>query len=239
MPNARTVLIVEDETAIRNFISATLVAGGYQTLQAATGRQAQAIIQTKQPDIVLLDLGLPDMDGIEILRQIRLNSNTPVIIVSARGHEQEKVTALDSGADDYIVKPFGSEELLARIRTALRHNTKLEAGEPSGVFRSGGLEVDFEKRLVMIDEQVVHLTQIEYKILTLLCRHAGHVLTHDYIIKNVWGPYAPYEIQILRVNMANMRRKIEENPAEPQYILTEVGVGYRMANGAHSGMPAE
>jgi two-component system KDP operon response regulator KdpE len=233
MAKAHTVLIVEDETAIRNFISATLVAGGYQTLHAATGQQAEALIRSKQPDVILLDLGLPDMDGIEILQGVRQTSNLPVIVVSARGHEHEKVSALDLGADDYIVKPFGSEELLARIRTAIRHSTKLVAGEPAGVFTSGGLTADFERRLITLDGEIVHLTQNEYKILTLFCRHAGHVLTHDFIIKNVWGPYAPYDIQILRVNMANIRRKIEKNPAEPQYILTEVGVGYRMAAGEH------
>ncbi|MEG1849178.1 MAG: response regulator transcription factor, partial [Oscillospiraceae bacterium] len=193
MPNKYTVLVVEDESAIRNFISTILVADGYRVIHADSGRQAESLIRTSHPDVILLDLGLPDMDGMEILRSVRQTANTPVIIVSARGHEKEKVTALDLGADDYIVKPFGPEELLARIRAAIRHSTKLSSGEPTGIFLCGELTIDFDRRLVLLEGKDVHLTQIEYRIMTLLCRHSGHVLTHEYIIKNVWGPYAPYD----------------------------------------------
>ncbi|MEG2174635.1 MAG: response regulator transcription factor [Oscillospiraceae bacterium] len=234
MPNQYTVLIVEDELAIRNFISAILTADDYLTLQATSGRQAEQLIHARNPDVILLDLGLPDMDGADILRKVRQTSDTPVIVVSAREHEKEKVAALDLGADDYIVKPFGSEELLARIRAAIRHHAKLSSGEPTGIFQCGDLSVDFDRRLVQVDGQDTHLTQIEYRILTMLCQRSGHVISHEAILKNVWGPYAPYDIQILRVNMANIRRKLEHNPAEPHYILTEVGVGYRMSEGTYS-----
>ena len=231
MKNKYNILVIEDEAAIRNFITSVLMADGYLVNHAATGQQAIFMIRTSQPDIILLDLGLPDMDGMDILRQVRRNSTIPVIVVSARDQEKEKVISLDIGADDYIVKPFGADELLARIRTAIRHNTKLQTGEPAGAFKCDDLTVDFDRRIVTLEGKDIHLTQVEYRILTLLCRQSGHVLTHDYIIKNVWGPYAPYDIQILRVNMANIRRKIEKNPAEPQYVLTEVGVGYRMTEG--------
>jgi len=180
------------------------------------------------PDLILLDLGLPDIDGVEILKQFRAWSEIPIIIVSARGHEREKVEALDLGADDYVTKPFGTHELLARIRTALRHSKKADAGPPVSVFSIGDLRLDYERRTVSLTDKEIHLTPIEYKILVLLSRHAGRVLTHDFIIRQVWGPYAN-ENQTLRVNMANIRRKLERNPAAPRYIITEVGVGYRMA----------
>lgn len=231
MANQYSVLIVEDEAAIRNFISTVLMADGYRVLQAETGKKAEMILHTGNPDVVLLDLGLPDMDGMDLLRNLRKTSDIPLLIVSARGHEKEKVEALDLGADDYIVKPFGAEELLARIRAAIRRGSQPQSGELSGVFRCGDLMIDFDRYLVQVEGESIHLTQIEYKIVTLLCQHSGHVLTHDYLLKNVWGPYAPYDIQILRVNMANIRRKIEQNPAQPVYIFTEVGIGYRMIEG--------
>ncbi|WP_312642134.1 response regulator transcription factor [Hydrogenoanaerobacterium sp.] len=232
MANKVTILIVEDERAISNFISTVLTANGYRTIKTETGRETLSLITSHCPDVVLLDLGLPDMDGLEVLKSVREWSNIPIIIVSARGYEREKVEALDLGADDYITKPFGTSELLARIRTALRHNSKPETGDsvPSTKFTTGGFAIDFDKRMVWVDGTDIHLTQIEYKIVALLCRCAGRVLTYDSIIEQIWGPFAAGDNQILRVNMANIRRKIEKNPAEPRYILTEVGVGYRMSD---------
>lgn len=232
MPAKVTILIVEDEHAISNFISTVLTSNGYRTIKTETGRETLSLITSHCPDVVLLDLGLPDMDGLEVLRTVRQWSDVPVIVVSARGYEREKVQALDCGADDYVTKPFGTSELLARIRTALRHNRKPEnSGEGAGtVFTTGGFSIDYEKRAAVVDGTDVHLTQIEYKIVELLCRCAGRVLTYDSIIAKIWGPFAAGDNQILRVNMANIRRKIEKNPAEPRYILTEIGVGYRMTD---------
>lgn len=225
------ILIVEDDETIGNFISAVLTANGYKVIRSTGGRDAIQMNASHIPDLVLLDLGLPDMDGLEVLKSIRTWSKVPVVVVSARGHEREKVEALDLEADDYIVKPFGTPELLARIRTALRHGirSREEIKMDMGIVKIADLEIDYEKRNVFLDKQKIHLTPIEYKILALLARHPGKVLTHDYIIKEIWGPYAN-ESRTLRVNMANIRRKIEKNPGEPQYILTEMGVGYRMAD---------
>lgn len=182
------------------------------------------------PDLVLLDLGLPDIDGQKLIESVRQWSRVPIIVVSARSHERDKVMALDLGADDYVTKPFGTSELLARVRAALRHAVQ-QAGQQSGPYSCGGLVVDWEKRRVLLNGQDVHLTQNEYKIVDLLARHAGKVMTYDQIIQHVWGPNAAGDNRILRVNMANIRRKLEANPAEPQYIFTEIGVGYRMAEG--------
>ena len=224
------VLIIEDEEAICNFISAILTSNGYQVVKAKTGREGLSLFTSHVPDIILLDLGLPDIDGTEILKTIRQWSKTPVIVVSARGHEREKVAALDFGADDYIVKPFGTWELLARIRTAMRHSPQTVGAEASGEEKViiGNLEIDYSKRAVYKAGEKIHLTPIEYKLLVLLSQNAGKVLTHDFIIREIWGVYTD-ESHTLRVNMANIRRKIEANPGEPQYILTEMGVGYRMA----------
>lgn len=223
------ILIVEDEDGISNFMSAILTSNQYQIIKTGKGNEAISMMASHSPDLVLLDLGLPDLDGIEVLRTIREWSEVPIIVVSARGHEREKVEALDLGADDYITKPFGTSELLARIRGAIRRNKKTLEKDETGLkkFSVGELEIDFEKRKALIKGKVVHFTPIEYKIITLLSEHSGKVLTHDFIIKKIWGPYTN-ETQALRVNMANIRRKIESNPAEPSYILTEVGVGYRM-----------
>lgn len=232
MNNRRLILIVEDEDGISNFISAILGSNDYQTVRARTGKEAISLTASRSPDLVLLDLGLPDMDGIAVLQALRAWSRVPVIVVSARGHEREKVEALDLGADDYITKPFGTSELLARIRTALRHNQPAgpeESGKAGGVFTIGDLIIDDERRRVSRAGAEVHLTPIEYRIVLLLARHAGKVLTHAFICKEIWGPYTN-ENQALRVNMANIRRKLEENPAEPRYIVTEVGVGYRMVD---------
>ena len=221
------ILIVEDEDNICSFIETTLKANNYSVITAKKASDALSMASSYTPDLMLLDLGLPDMDGIEVLRQVRSWSVMPVIIVSARSDEAEKVQTLDLGADDYITKPFGTSELLARIRTALRHSIRVATEE--AVFRVRGLSVDFAKRQVLLNGAEVHLTQIEYKIVSLLAKHAGRVLTYDQMIAELWGPYAEKDNKILRVNMANIRRKIEKNPAATQYIFTEVGVGYRLA----------
>lgn len=229
MNNKPLILIVEDEEGICNFISAILTSNDYNVIKTAKGKEAVSMAASYCPDLILLDLGLPDMDGLEVLKTIRQWTGIPVVVVSARGYEREKVEALDLGADDYITKPFGTPELLARIRTAIRHSQKNSNGShsESDKITVGDLEINYVKRLVFIAEKEIHLTPIEYKIIVLLSKYIGKVLTHDFIIKEVWGPYAN-EIQALRVNMANIRRKLEVNPAEPKYIVTEVGVGYRM-----------
>jgi len=222
-------MIVEDEEGICNFISAILTSNKYNIIKTAKGKEAVSMAASYCPDLILLDLGLPDIDGTEVLKTIRQWTGIPVVVLSARSHEREKVETLDLGADDYITKPFGTAELLARIRTALRHSQKSLVGGPSETDKItiGELEIDYGKRLVSIAGKEIHLTPIEYKIIVLLSKYTGKVLTHDFIIKEVWGPYTN-EIQSLRVNMANIRRKLELNPGEPKYIVTEVGVGYRM-----------
>lgn len=230
MSNKPSILLVEDEDNISHFITATLQANDYSVLSARDGRQALALASSHCPDLMLLDLGLPDLDGLEIIREVRAWSQLPIVVVSARDHERDKVQALDLGADDYVTKPFGTSELLARIRTAMRHAQARSSlpGGAAGVYTIGALTVDLDRRRVLLAGQDVHLTQNEYKLVALLCRNAGRVLTYDFMIQSIWGPYAKGDNQILRVNMANIRRKIEKNPAEPAYILTEVGVGYRM-----------
>lgn len=227
MDNKALVLIVEDDETVCSFISAILKSNGYDIIKVEKGQEAVSMVASHCPDLILLDLGLPDIDGVEVLKTIRQWAGIPVVVVSARNHEREKVEALDLGADDYITKPFGTAELLARIRAALRRSQRNLDHTESGLISIGNLEINYEKRLVSIAGKEIHLTPIEYKIIVLLSRHAGKVLTHDFIMKEVWGPYIN-EIQALRVNMANIRRKLEENPAEPKYIVTEVGVGYRM-----------
>ena len=229
MENKSVILIVEDESGISNFMEAILTSNNYHVIKCQKGNDAVSMTASYCPELILLDLGLPDMDGVEVLKAIRAWTDTPVIVVSARVHEREKVEALDLGADDYITKPFGTGELLARIRTAMRHG-RGNANETRGTmdtFAVGDLSIDYEKRRVFVAGKEVRLTPIEYKILVLLSTHVGKVLTHDFIIKKIWGPYTN-EIQSLRVNMANIRRKLRVNPAEPNYIVTEVGVGYRM-----------
>lgn len=226
------ILIVEDEYRIANFMSAVLSANSYDIVTASTGREALSMISSHCPDLVILDLGLPDMDGLDIIRTVREWSLLPIIVVSARMHERDKVEALDAGADDYITKPFGTSELMARIRTALRHtraNATNDEISRSGIFSVGELTIDYNKHHVLIAGENVHLTQNEFKIVSLLGKNAGKVLTYDAILKELWGPAAKGNNQVLRVHMANIRRKIEKNPAEPVYIFTEVGVGYRMA----------
>ena len=226
------VLIVEDERSIAYFIATILNSNGYETMQASTGAQAVSMISSHCPDLIILDLGLPDMEGLDILRQLRTWSTLPVVVVSARSHERDKVTALDLGADDYLTKPFGTDELLARVRAAIRH-TRTASGNDEiaqrGTYTVGELTIDYNKHQALVRGENVKLTLSEFRIVALLGKHAGKVLTYDYIIKELWGPRASGDNQILRVNMANIRRKIEKNPAEPEYFFTEVGVGYRLA----------
>lgn len=230
MQNKQHILVVEDEKVISNFLYAILTTNNYGVIKAASGSEAISLAASHGPDLILLDLGLPDMDGLEVLKTIRGWSEVPIIVVSARQHEQEKVEALDAGADDYVIKPFGNSELLARIRTAIRRNAKNSGPAAEATcFQVNGLSIDYAKRRVSVGGRHVHVTPIEYKILVLLSKHAGRVLTHDYIIRQIWGPYSG-DNQVLRVNMANIRRNIEENPADPKYIITEVGVGYRMVD---------
>ena len=227
MTSKASIIIIEDEKNICSFIEHILEPQGYRIITASTGREGLQYITSDHPDVILLDLGLPDMDGIEIIKRVRSWSAVPIIVISARTTEKSKVAALDLGADDYLTKPFGTGELLARIRTALRHSQR-SAALQSSVYRAGDLSIDFERRLVKLKEKEIHLTQIEYKLVSLLAQNAGRVMTYESIITKIWGPYADSNNQILRVNMAHIHRKLEENPAEPQYILTEIGVGYRM-----------
>ena len=225
-----SVLIIEDEKSICDFVAKTLQSHDYKVTAVHNGKDGLAQLTSSLPDIVLLDLGLPDMDGMDIIQKTREWSSIPIIVISARTQEKEKVAALDSGADDYITKPFGTFELLARIRTAIRHNNKIvdDPVNASRPYSAGGLKIDFEKRLVSVDGNEVHLTRVEYKIVSLLAKNSGKVMTYDSLINQVWGPYADDNNRILRVNMANIRRKLEANPGEPKYIFTELGIGYRM-----------
>ena len=226
-----TVLIVEDEGYIRRVLEAVLHAGGYRVLSVQNGAAARAGISAYMPDLLLLDLGLPDMDGIALLKELRGWSRLPVIVVSARSTERDKILALDCGADDYITKPFSSPERLARMRAVLRRNAA--AASPEDVYCVGDFKIDFVKRIVTVGGEPVRLTQVEYRIVELIARQPGNVLTYRQIIHHVWGPYADVDNnRILRVNMSNIRRKIERDSMSPQYILTEIGVGYRMAEKA-------
>jgi len=227
MSQEATILLIEDEPEIRRFLRTTLPARGFRLHEAATGHDGLAQAKAWNPDLILLDLGLPDLDGGEIIRQVREWTATPIIVLSARDQEQTKVAALDLGADDYITKPFGVNELLARIRTALRHVTRAGDGGES-VFVLGDLKVDLGRRQVLVSGKEVHLTPIEYKLLTTLIRYAGKVLTHRQLLKEVWGPLHVEEGHYLRVYMRQLRNKLESNPAHPRYLVTEVGVGYRL-----------
>lgn len=227
------IIIVEDDPSICQFLTTTLTANAYDVVLADTGKGALDIIASHCPDVILLDLGLPDIDGNDIIRQLRVWTRTPIIVLSARNTEQDKATALDLGADDYLSKPFGTVELLARIRAALRHTrTTLENDELAltGRYQVGELVIDYKKHKVYLRDEDTHLTPNEYKIVALLGQHAGQVLTYKYMMKALWGPSVGSDNKLLRVHMANIRRKIEPNPLEPRYIFTEVGVGYRMAD---------
>lgn len=224
------VLIVEDERNIRNFLQTILEANEYEVIFAQTGTEAYSLITSQCPDVVLLDLGLPDMDGMKILENVREWSAMPVIVVSARDRERDKVEALDKGADDYITKPFGTSELLARIRAAIRHSrgSGMIQVNQAITFADGRLKIDFDKHRVFIEGEDANLTQNEFKLVNLLGKYAGKVLTYDFMMREIWGPNMQNDNRILRVNMANIRRKIEKNPAQPEFIFTEIGVGYRI-----------
>jgi len=218
------ILVVDDEPAIRRFLRASLSAHGYTVFEAANGGDAVHAVPTHRPDLLILDLGLPDLDGVEVTRIVREWSQVPIIVLSVREREQEKIAALDAGADDYLTKPFGMGELLARIRVALRHQARTST-DP--VFRTGGLLVDLAQRLVTVQEREIQLTPTEYDILRVLVTHAGKVMTHHQLLRQVWGEGYD-DMHILRVNISNLRRKLELDPSRPIYIQTEPGVGYRI-----------
>ncbi|HBL6718739.1 TPA: response regulator transcription factor [Clostridioides difficile] len=226
----KLILLVEDDKTIRKFISTALLTQDYDVKEAITGKEGISIAVSYSPDVVLLDLGLEDMDGIEVIKAIRQFSNIPIIVVSAREQDRDKVEVFDAGTDDYLTKPFSIVELLARVRVAFRHS-QVEAQQKDDVkstFEVDKLLIDFDKRKVIVDDVEVHLTPIEYNILSLLAKHHGKVLTHNFIIKEIWGSVIGNETKSLRVFMATLRRKIEKQPANPRYIITEVGVGYRL-----------
>ena len=221
------VLLIEDEAQMRRFLRVCLASHGFRLVESETGQDGLLQAATRNPDVVLLDLGLPDVDGLEVAKQLRGWSQTPIIVLSARGQEKDKVAALDAGADDYLTKPFGVEELLARIRVALRHRDSIDRpAEP--VFENGGLRVDLFRRQVFVDGREVHLTPIEYKLLTTMVRYAGRVQTHRQLLIEVWGAAYATQTQYLRVFMGQLRHKLEADPARPRHLLTEPGVGYRL-----------
>jgi two-component system KDP operon response regulator KdpE len=224
------LLVVEDEAPIRRFLHATLVAQGFRVLEATTGEEALHLAPSHLPDLILLDLGLPDMEGLEVARRIREWSAVPILVLSARGMERDKVAALDQGADDYVTKPFGVKELAARIRVALRHAARVGQPSADAVFSVGTLMVDLARRHVTVDGREVHLSPIEYKLLTCLVRHAGRVVTHRHLLAEVWGTPQAEQTHYVRIYMRQLRNKLEENPARPRYLLTETGVGYRLAD---------
>ncbi len=219
------ILVVDDETSIRRYLRAALSAQGFAIYEAANGQEAINAVVTNHPDLIILDLGLPDLDGIEVTRRLREWSQTPIIILSVREAENDKIAALDAGADDYLTKPFGTGELMARIRVALRRT----ANTPNGpVLQVDDLKMDISRRLVSVGENQISLTPTEYEILRLLLQNAGKVLTHHQLLRQVWGAAYESEMHILRVNISNLRRKIEPDPSRPHYLLTEPGVGYRI-----------
>ena len=226
--NKYKILVVEDDRSICSFLETMLQTGGYQVIIAASGNQGQMLFSSHQPDLVILDLGLPDMDGLELLKTVRKVSAVPVIILSARTDEREKVMALDLGANDYITKPFGTAELMARVRAALRSSRYSMVEAPCGKFELGDLVLDYDRRQVFVGACPVHLTQTEYNILALLSRHTGRVLTYATIIREVWGGMDEGSVKKLQVNMANIRKKLGVHPGESRYIENELGVGYRM-----------
>jgi two-component system KDP operon response regulator KdpE len=225
---APLILLIEDEPQMRRFLRTALGAQDYRLVEATTAREGLAQAASRNPDVILLDLGLPDRDGLEVTRELRGWSATPIIVLSARGREQDKVAALDLGADDYLTKPFGVEELLARIRVALRHAALPPGAGPEPVFEAAGVRVDLVKREVRRDGREVHLTPTEYKLLALLIRHAGKVLTHRQMLKEVWGTSYADQSHYVRVYLAQLRQKLESDPARPRLLVTEPGVGYRL-----------
>ena len=222
------VLVIEDEPPMRRFLRAMLRANGYQVVEAETAREGLVQAAGRNPEVILLDLGLPDADGVEVARQLRRSTRVPIIVISARGKEQDKVAALDNGADDYLTKPFGAPELLARIRVALRRAAAPDDGVPMPVFVSGELQVDLERREVLRGGEAVHLTPTEYKLLAALIRKAGKVVTHRQLLHDVWGANYEDQTHYLRVYMGQLRHKLERDPTRPRLLTTEPGVGYRL-----------
>jgi two-component system, OmpR family, KDP operon response regulator KdpE len=223
------VVLIEDEPQIRRFLRATLHGQGYRLFEAATGADGIVEVGSRQPDVVIIDLGLPDMDGVAVIRRLREWTAVPIIVLSARGQERDKVTALDAGADDYVSKPFSAGELLARIRVALRHTAGASHEGDEAAFKVGDLQVDRLRRYVALGGAEVRLTPTEYKLLTTLIRHAGKVVTHQQLLREVWGPAHTDQAHYVRIYMAHLRHKLEAEPARPRYLLTEPGVGYRLA----------
>jgi two-component system KDP operon response regulator KdpE len=225
------ILLVEDQSAMRRFLRSALVTRGYQVIEAQTGTEGLQLAASYLPDLVLLDLGLPDIDGIEVVRRLREWAASPILILSARGQEGEKVQALDAGADDYLTKPFGLEELLARLRVAQRHAERHAQAASDGVIVAGALQIDIPRRRVHVNGEEVRLTPIEYKLVVTMARHAGRVLTHHQLLKEVWGPAKAGQTQYLHVYMGHLRAKLETDPARPKLLITEPGVGYRLNAG--------
>jgi two-component system KDP operon response regulator KdpE len=231
-PNAPLILVIEDDPQIRRFLRATLTDHGYAYLAAAGGQEGLKQVALQHPDLIILDLGLPDLDGVEVIHQLRAWASTPIIVLSVRDQEKDKVDALDAGADDYLTKPFGTAELLARLRTALRHARQATQGTNEPIFTCGDLRVDLAHRQVFVHETEVHLTPIEYKLLLVLIQHAGKVVTGRQLLQQAWGPAYVDEMHYLRVYMGQLRRKLESDPTRPRYLITEPGVGYRLKEGS-------
>ena len=228
------VLVIEDEGAIRRFLRAGLEGQGYHCVEGGTGGEGITQAATRSPDVILLDLGLPDLDGLAVVRRIREWSGIPIIVLTARGQERDKIDALDGGADDYVTKPFSMPELLARMRVALRHRTRAGSDPETSVLEFGNLRIDLARRRVSVGDAPVQLTRIEYRLLTTLARHAGRVLTHEFLLREVWGPAYTDQHHYLRVYMAQLRHKLEPDPGRPRLLMTETGVGYRMAESPRS-----
>jgi len=222
------ILLIEDEPQMRRFLRITLQSQGYRLVEAANAQEGLTQAATRNPDVVLLDLGLPDLDGLEVAKRLREWTQTPIIVISAREQEQDKVKALDAGADDYLTKPFNAGELLARIRVALRHASRPNDAQQEPVFILDNLRLDLAKRQVFVSDREVHLTPIEYKLLMVLVRHAGKVITHTQLLREVWGPAHVNEVQYLRVYMTQLRHKLETDPARPRFLTNEPGIGYRL-----------
>ena len=225
------IVVIEDDPSIRRFLRTSLSSHGFNVFDAETGKQGLVELGVRKPDLVILDLGLPDMDGVEVIKAMRAWSPVPIIILSARSGEQQKIDALDVGADDYLTKPFGFGELLARIRVALRHATRPQEASQDNVFATGNLKVDLTNRVVSVDEREVHLTPIQYRLLMVLVKNAGKVLTHQQILNEVWGPSYQENAHYLRIYMSQLRQKLEADPTQPKFLLTESGVGYRLKVG--------
>jgi two-component system KDP operon response regulator KdpE len=222
------IIVIEDDPSIRRFLRTSLSTHGFNVYEAETGKQGCVEVEVRKPDLIILDLGLPDMDGVDVIKAIRAWSAVPIIILSARSSEQQKIDALDVGADDYLTKPFGFGELLARIRVALRHSMRPQEHAQADVFTTGNLKVDLLNRVVSVDDQEIHLTPIQYRLLTVLVKNAGKVLTQQQILKEVWGPSYQESAHYLRIYMSQLRQKLEADPTQPKFLLTESGVGYRL-----------